>query len=435
MMISLWLAMAAMLVIAALFFLWPLKRKPSKTLSAEDRQAQSQANIAVFHEHLAELEQARASGRITPEAYDQLKLEQERSLLEDEQELHAQASDAPGVGPGWRFMAVACVVALGVSVGLYSFLGSSEDVRLQQLQLENARLDWEDMRAQRELDPERTRAFMAELEERLERRPDNLQYWFILAQSAQALGDFERAIEAYEQILARDPESPRVMAELAQALFLHNDNRMSPRISSLAHSALQLDPEEPTALGLAGINAFGERNFQMAIDYWQRAVEVLGPRSASSQALQGGIERAKRELAASQPGAESEIQTTTGEDGEKDEPELSIEVLVKLSETAQVEPDQWVFVYARAWRGAPMPLAVTRFKAAELPKTITLSETMAMSTSATLSQAEQVELVARVSQSGTAIAKPGDWQGLKGPVDPRAAEGIIELVIDQQIEQ
>ncbi len=110
MMIPLWLSMAAMLLIAALFFLWPLKRKPSKTLSTEDRQAQSQANIALFHEHLAELEQARANGRTTPEAYEQLKLELERGLLEDEQELHAQASDASGVGPGGRFMAVTCVL-------------------------------------------------------------------------------------------------------------------------------------------------------------------------------------------------------------------------------------------------------------------------------------------------------------------------------------
>lgn len=435
MMISLWLPMAAMLVIAALFFLWPLKRKPSNTLSAEDRQAQSQANIALFHEHLAELEQARASGRITPEAYEQLKLEQERSLLEDEQELHAQASNAPGAGPGWRFMAVACVVTLAVSLGLYSYLGSSEDVRLQQLQRDNARLDWEDMRAQREPDTERTRAFIAELEERLERRPDNLQYWFILAQNAQVLGEFEQAIEAYEQILARDPESPRVMAELAQALFLHNDNRMSARISSLARSSLQLDPEEPTALGLAGINEFGQRNFQAAIDYWQRAVEVLGPSSASSQALQGGIDRARRELAAEQPEAGAENQAASGINEDKDEPTISIEVRVRLSDSAQVDSDQWVYVYARAWQGAPAPLAVTRFKATDLPKTIVLDETMAMSTSATLRQAEQVELVARVSQAGTARAEPGDWQGLKGPVDSRSTDEPIELIIDHQVEQ
>lgn len=435
MMISLWLSMAAMLAVAALFFLWPLKRKPSQTLSAEDRQAQSQANIALFHEHLAELEQARTSGRITPEAYEQLKLEQERSLLEDEQELHAQGSDAPGFGPGWRFMAAACVVALGIGVGLYSYLGNSEDVRLQQLLRDNARLDWEDMRAQREPDTERTREFMAELEQRLEQRPDNLQYWFILAQNAQALGDFDRAIEAYEEILARDPESPRVMAELAQALFLNNDNRMSARISSLAHSALVLDEEEPTALGLAGINAFGQRDFQTAIDYWQRAVEVLGPGSASSQALQGGIDRARRELAARQGEAGPENRATTSDDPRQDEPGISLEVLVSLSDSARVEPDQWVYVYARAWQGAPVPLAVTRFRAEELPKTIVLNEAMAMSATATLSQADQVELVARVSQGGTAIAERGDWQGLKGPVDPRFAQELIKLVIDHQVEQ
>src|SRR5690625_7715223 len=105
---------------------------------------------------------------------------------------------------------------------------------------------------------------MSDIEARLTQRLDNLQYQFLLARYSTSLGDYERAIAAYEQVVAVDRSSPRVLAELAQALFLGNDNQMSPRIASLAESALALDPQETTALGLAGINAFSQGDYQQA---------------------------------------------------------------------------------------------------------------------------------------------------------------------------
>src|SRR5690625_2087272 len=109
------------------------------------------------------------------------------------------------------------------------------------------------IQAQRNPDPQRTRDLIAAIEARLAQRPDNLQYQFLLARYSTSLGDYERAIAAYEQVVAVDRSSPRVLAELAHALFLGNDNQMTPRIASLAESALVLDPQETTALGLAGI--------------------------------------------------------------------------------------------------------------------------------------------------------------------------------------
>ena len=423
-----WIMALLLLALAAVFVLWPLRHRESGP-SKDDLKAYSDTNIELYRVHLAELEQSRQDGRLSEDEFQQLKLEQERALLEDEEQLRkAQQTWALSqVGPKF-LIAVFAVVVLATGA-LYQHLGNRQDVRLFEMQQEKLLLDWEDIQAQRNPDPERTRDLISAIEARLEQRPDNLQYRFLLARYATSLGDYDRAIEAYEQVVAADRSSPQVLAELAQALFLGNDNQMSPRIASLAQSALALDPQETTALGLAGINSFTEGDYAQAISFWQRAIDVMGPHAPSSQSLQVGIDRAEQEMSGTGGGA-----TGTGSPlADDDAARASISIRVTLGEDAQVVPDQWIFVYARAWEGSPMPLAIKQIQASDLPVTIILDDTMAMTTSTALTDAGQVELVARASQTSTAAPKPGDWEGRVGPVDPIANKETIDLTIDREI--
>ena len=423
-----WTMAVLLLALAAVFVLWPLRHRESGP-SKGDLKAYSETNIELYRVHLAELEQSRQAGRLSEDEFEQLKLEQERALLDDEEQLRKaeQAWTLSQMGP--KFLIAVLVAVILAAVALYQHLGNRQDVQLLHMQQEKLLQDWEDIQAQRNPDPQRTRDLIAAIEARLAQRPDNLQYQFLLARYSTSLGDYERAIAAYEQVVAVDRSSPRVLAELAQALFLGNDNQMSPRIASLAESALALDPQETTALGLAGINAFSQGDYQQAIHFWQRAIDVMGPHAPSSQSLQVGIERAKREMAGTaEPSAGSG--SPLAEEGAA---RASISVHVTLAEGAQVVPDQWIFVYARAWEGSPMPLAITRIQASDLPATIILDDTMAMTTATALTDAGQVELVARASQTSTAAPKPGDWEGRVGPVDPLGEDGTIALTIDTEI--
>jgi len=95
--------------------------------------------------------------------------------------------------------------------------------------------------------------------------------------------------------------------------------------------------------------------------------------------------------------------------------------------------DQIVFIYARAWKGSPMPLAIKRVKVSDLPTLILLDETMAMSPMATLANTPEIEVVARVSTDGTAQTKVGDWQAKQGPISMKAIPEKIELQINEQV--
>lgn len=375
MMAPLWWAMAALSVLALVFFLWPLRRQATGSRVDQVRRQYLEANVTLFREHLAELEAARAAGRLSAEAFEQLKLEQERALLEEERELSTSKPIRGRALPGGRLVIAVAVVAIAGSILFYHWNGASDDVRLAAMQEEKAQLDQADRMNDRRVDPGRTWALIETLRERLKRDPEATQDWFLLANYSRELGHYDQAIEAYERILSLDSNSPRIRAELAETLFIRNDNQLSERSRRLVEQALAADPEQSKALGLAGIDAYQSGDYQTAIDHWQKAVDNMNPQSGNAMAFRRGIERARAALggedgAADAP-APSDSQSTPSE---SQEATIELPVRVRLGEQVPAEPEQWVFVYARAWEGSPMPLAITRLQANKLPASIILED-------------------------------------------------------------
>jgi len=426
-MMSLWLGIALLSVLALGFVFWPLVRygKQKNGSSNEvvaDRLAE---NVRLFHEHVAELQVQLASGRIEQAQFEQLKLEQERSLLNDEADIRA-AQQSRTLGAGFKTLSVIGLLVVAVSWGLYQQLGRSDDVEIRLAQELKQELDNADYLAGRNPDPVRAREMVRLIEARLADDPEQLQYWFFLARMQMDLNDFDKAVNAYQQVLQRDSSSSMVMAELAQAMFLRDDSKMSPPVTDLVEKVLKAEPDNTMALGLAGIDAFGKKDYVSAIKYWEHTVKLTGQDSAGSQALVAGIERAATLYFAEGGTEESLAAARAGR-------QLSINV--SLADGVEARPDQLVFVYARAWQGAKMPLAIARVPVSELPKRVILTEAMAMTPAMSLGSVDVVEVVARISQDGTAAAKAGDWQGSFGPLDMKSVPSEVGVRIDQKIAQ
>ncbi|HSC69248.1 MAG TPA: c-type cytochrome biogenesis protein CcmI [Cellvibrio sp.] len=424
---SLWVGVALLCAAAVVFIFWPLVRHSKQATDSQsndlaDRLAE---NVRLFREHIAELELQLSAGRLEPAQFEQLKLEQERALLEDEADIRAARQNRT-LGAGIKTLGVIAVAVVAVSWGLYLHLGSSDDVEIRLAQELKQELDNGDYQAGRNPDPIRTREMVRLIEARLAEEPEQLQYWFLLARMQMDLNNFSGAVNAYQQVLQRDTSSPMVMAELAQAMFLRDGNKMSPPISDLVEKVLKAEPDNTMALGLAGIDAFGRQDYINAIKYWEHTVKLTGQDSPGSQALVAGIERAATLYFANGGTEESLAVARAGR---------QLAFTVSLAEGVEARPDQIVFVYARAWQGAKMPLAIARVPVSELPKRVLLTESMAMTPAMSLGTVDSVELVARVSQDGTAAAKAGDWQGSFGPVDMKAVPADLSVKIDQKVTQ
>jgi cytochrome c-type biogenesis protein CcmH len=305
--------------------------------------------------------------------------------------------------------------------------------------------------------------------------PVDLQMRALLARTAMGLGDYGLAIEHFQGILlqesqlspiALDPKElnqrglSQIMAELAQALFLQADNRIVPIVQSLIDQTLKLEPTNTIALGLAGIGAFQSEKFQQAINFWQQAIVIQGPNSPNSIALQRGITAAQQSVsvettAAVTPGVQSSTQPATQKQQQADsvsganvsganvsetnvsEPSISgpsVRVSVSLAKEVKVAPETTVFIYARAWQGAKIPLSIARIQASQLPMTLTLTNAMSMAPNMNLTSASQLELVARVSASGAPVPQSGDWQATLGPIETSANNAQpYPLLISEQI--
>lgn len=425
-MMTLWLPLAGLLLLALGFIVWPLWRYKnavnSAVLNQDDMQLRLAENVRIFREHLAELENNCAAKGINPDEFAQLKLELERNLLDDEASLRAQrapSSQRVGVKIALSF----CALVLLGGVFFYQKHGSARDVYIHSLQQEKLQQDYQDMVQNRDSDPARAQALVVEYEARLKQNPDNAQYWFLLARAQMELGHFAEATKAYQQVVTLDPQSSMIMAELAQAIFLRDGNKITPPVVDLAKNALTLDPKNTMALGLLGIDAFARKDFRAAVRYWQKSVDLLGADSQGGHALAVGIEKAKQSFIA-EGGKPEDLLAKSA---------YAVKLTVSLGDKAKANSNQTVFVYARAWQGSPMPLAITRIKVSDLPTSIQLDETMAMSPASSLATATDIEVVARISPTGSARAEVGDWIAKQGPISMKAVPEKIDLQINEQV--
>jgi len=420
---QLWIIFAVLTTISSLFFLMPWIKSRRDYAVTNNNHAIAE-NVRLFNEQIIDLENQKKTGRITAEEFQSIKIELEQNLLQSASALKETSKKQQYTPVRWAYISLALVFAVSVFL-LYKHLGAATDLHIIQLQKAKIAADTRDMRNNKMPDLSRANELITELENKLERQPENLQYWFLLARLSSEQNDYAKAVNAYQQIMKYDQSSSLVVAELAQAMFLRDKHVMSDEIGRLTADALNLDPQNTTALGLSGIFSFSKKNYIDAIRYWQQAVNLLGENSESGIGLSLGIEKAKN-LYLAEGGTQESL--------EKALAPKAIVVQVNVDPKISVPASQLVYVYAREWQGSKMPLAITRISFSQLPTKISLTESMAMSPSATLATASQVEVVARISQDGTAMAKPGDWQAIQGPFDMDKLPETIDLVIDKQFD-
>lgn len=402
------ISFAALMVVAVVVVLWRLKFPALREGTPDDDLT---ANRVLFKEKIHQLQNQFNAGDISWEQAHDLELEYQRQFLAD----NAKPNAAQSLRGGGLVVLVSALLIPLVAVVLYTSLGASQELELRR-QLE-ARSD---LVTSGKGDAQAVKAATGEIivtmTELSEKHPDKPVYHVLLARLYADEGSFTKAIPHYLKATELLPEDGLILAEYAQILFLAAGNEMSEQIQQLAQAALQLTPQNQTALGLAGIASFQDGEYQRAIDYWTHAIALLPQDSPSGQALRTGIESARERLGKVR-------------DQEPVDPGIVLTVNVALGEEVKVPDDATVFIYARAWQGAPMPLAISRLRVADLPVKVELTEAMAMSPTMSLTSVAQVEVVARVSLSGAPAAAPGDFEATAGPIEARTQEKPIDLTI------
>lgn len=419
-----WLIVVIMSGLAVMFMIVPLLRGQGGTVTDRDS-----VNIAIFKDRLREIEQALEDELVDKEEFDALKRDLEVSLLGNvSEEGHAHTSGAST--PKGTVPAVALFIPI-LAIGLYQFsLGAIEDVQLTEaLKVLQAEGDH----------GEKMAALMERLRARMQEQPDNFDGWFLLGQTQLGLGDYESAAQSFDYLSDRFPNDANMRSYYVESLYLGDSRRLTDRVRKEIDQVLKIDPHQATMHEILGIEAIDRGEFQTANDHFNMALagniteqraalirQVM--RTARSQLPGGASPPFAQKLFVQKSMARNESQVA-------DEPQSTVRlsVLVEIGADLTVDKREAVFVFARAVNGPPMPLAISRMTVGDLPRLVILTDNDAMLAEMKLSRFDDVQVVARISMTGDALAKPGDFEAVSETIHVRGHQEVIKLIIDTKI--
>jgi cytochrome c-type biogenesis protein CcmH len=420
-------AAAVMTAIAVLLVLRPLLARRG-SVDVE----RAGANLAILKDQLAELDADLRAGTLTEAQHRESKAELDRRVLSEvKAERAAAGGTAAPQSAGKRTALVAALVVPLAAAGLYWQLGSRDVFDPQKMAA--ATQGGED----HQVTPEQLEEMVGRVVKRLEQEPDNPQGWEILARSYYVMQRFPEAAQAYERLAKLAPGNADVLADWADALAMAQNRNLSGKPSEIIAQALAADPSHLKTLALAGTAAFDRKDYRQAVELWERLLAKLPADSPMRQPITasvaearqlGGLERAASPLAAA-PATPAPAASPASGKSAQGVGNIRGTVALAPAIAAKADPNDTVFIFARAAEGPRMPLAVLRKQVKDLPTAFSLDDSMAMSPGMTLASVPRVVVGARVSKGADATPQPGDLEGQSPPVAVGAAN--VAVVIDK----
>ena len=203
---------------------------------------------------------------------------------------------------------------------------------------------------------------------------------------------------------------------------------MQAAIATLAEK-LRQHPDDAEGWALLGRTYKATQHYAEARDAFHHALE----------ATPGDTDLAREYAAAETPdetGAASEsapADPTASPSAPNGSAHIVVNVALDPKLKDSVAPNDTLFVFAKAVHGPPMPLAIMRLTAAQLPASLTLTDDMGMVPGFTLSRFPQIVVGARISKSGNAAPQSGDLQTLSASTTTARAQPV-QLIINGRVD-
>ena len=428
--IMFWILTGLMLLAAIAILVLPLiKTRDSGAL------AYKESNLKINDEKINELNLDLKEGRIDQAFYALAREELDRELLVDIPAESKQTAALHYTGIARRHPVLALIIAVFIpmlSMLLYQDMGmhsASDESFLVDQQIEQAEPSVEEM--------------ATKLEAHIEKNGGSAQEWMMLGRAHKYLGRYELAASAFKVALESDTTNAQLMLEAAEMIAVQNSRVFTPESRELVVKAYALEPDNTNALWFIGVAEYQQENYQQAIQHLIKVLPMATEEEDMMKSVLAVIVDSRKKLIAAgvdMPELETmlgvkenslAVITSSVETAAVGLTQTSLTVKVDISVEARnnFEPDDLVFVYAKAKQGPRMPLAAQRLTLAELPATVVLDDSMAMVDGMNLSAFDQLELSARVTRSGAAITQSGDYLG-SVDVDTKSMATEFDIVID-----
>jgi cytochrome c-type biogenesis protein CcmH/NrfG len=371
-------AAVLMSLLSATVLFWPRRSK----------ELPLQTPAQLFEERLQLLALARDAGELAEQDFDSAAQELKSQFLLQQQQL--QQTD--NITTNWRLPLVLFSFTLLIVAAVYASSGHYRQLlQWQQAQENLSQYGERALLNQGEpLSDQEVELFALALRTRLANEGDDAVAWMLLGRIRMSQGVLEQAVAAFEKALQLTPERVPLLLSYAQALILLGDDDSLARAGRAVARVLSRDAENTDALSLMALIAYEKGDLTEAASAWQILLRQLPTDDPRYAAVQQRL---------------AELNIDVMPEGRQ----ISVTLYVDPA-LAQANPNASLFLFAKAVEGAALPLAVQRIPLPSGEQQLMLTEQMAMQQGWSLANAEKVQVIARMSLSGTVEQRPGDIQ-------------------------
>ena len=255
----------------------------------------------------------------------------------------------------------------------------------------------------------------SQLQARLALDPTNAEGWRVLAQIYASQGKHDKAADAAGRAATLSPNDPDVLVAAAEARALAApEHHFDAQGMAWLDAAIKRNPRHQRALWFKGIALRQAGRDGDAVAIWESLLPLVDAKAAAVLGAQIDVARTAAKLP---PRTPTPVAANAG----------GLRVHVTLGsdvDTTKLDPSTPVFVIARQIDGPPMPVAVEKHTLSELPLDITLDDSDSPMPAAHLSSVKTVEVLARISRSGSAVRGDGDIETAPVRVDLPASAPV-----------
>ena len=361
------LVLVLVLLLRPLFF-------PAK----ESATSRRQMNAAIYREELDKLEADRLAGAVDSHSYEQTHAEMRQRLFQDTDE----ADDFAVLGSPKKTIIGICLFVVILSAGFYFYLGDAAQIAQKS--------------TERPMTQESVEKMVDEFAAKMDKEPDNLKGWAMLARSYRILGRNTEAANAYARAGSFIDSDPQLLADYADVLAANANGNFAGKPQQLINKALAQDPNNLLALWLSGTAAFNVQNYKAAVQSWEKLAKQLPGESDEARAIAASIAEAR-----SKGGLASVSAPVISNQGVSGQVDIAPELKPKI------KVGDVLMVIARK-PGERMPVAVLKTPVTAFPISFVLNDALAMSPNALISQIPEVSVEVRISKTGMAMPEAGD---------------------------
>lgn len=278
---------------------------------------------------------------------------------------------------------------------------------------------------------------LGKLKAKLAENPSDVNGWLLLGRSYGTMGRHALAVDAFQNAYDRSRgENVEAIIGLGEALAMTDEASLTGRAGRLFDDALAKAPDHPKALWYGAIASLQTGDVRRGRDRLQLLLAQNPPEELRSvlerqiQDLNQQLNEAGPSAPAAAAGAEGPAAATT---------QRSIRVAVSIAPQVREQLKGGpvpLFILARDPAAGGPPLAVQRHSSSDLPLTVDLSERDAMIAARTIATVPRVQVVARLSRSGTPQARSGDYYGeaeYDFSKNAGAAGATLNIIIDRAV--